>query len=114
MELQPVPNWGTIPRMLRDQVANHPGAEVVQGRSLSGDPVTLTLADLVGQAAQVARGLMALGVEAGDRVAIWAPNAPEWVVTAYGLWDAGAAVAPLSPRFKGIEAAGLLRKTEAK
>jgi acyl-CoA synthetase (AMP-forming)/AMP-acid ligase II len=114
MELQPVPNWATIPRMLRDQVANHPGAEVVQGRSLSGDPVTLTLADLVGQAAEVARGLMALGVEVGDRVAIWAPNTPEWVVTAYGLWDAGATVAPLSTRFKGIEAAELLRKAEAK
>jgi acyl-CoA synthetase (AMP-forming)/AMP-acid ligase II len=112
--LQPVPNWGTIPRMLRDQAANHPGALVVRGRSLSGDPVTLTLAELAAGAAEVARGLMALGVGPGDRVAIWAPNAPEWVVTAYGLWDAGAAVAPLSTRFKGIEAAELLRKTAAR
>jgi acyl-CoA synthetase (AMP-forming)/AMP-acid ligase II len=112
--LQPVPNWGTIPRMLRDQAANHPGTEVVQGRSLSGEPVTLTLADLAGKAAEVARGLLALGIETGDRVAIWAPNAPEWVVTAYGLWDAGAVVAPLSTRFKGIEAAELLRKTGAR
>ncbi|MGI8336679.1 AMP-binding protein [Actinomadura scrupuli] len=112
--LRPVPSWGTIPRMLRDQAASHPGAEVVQGRSLSGQPVTLTLADLAGKAAEVARALLALGIETGDRVAIWAPNAPEWVVTAYGLWDAGAVVAPLSTRFKGIEAAELLRKTGAR
>jgi acyl-CoA synthetase (AMP-forming)/AMP-acid ligase II len=112
--LQPVPNWETIPRMLRDQAAGHPGTEVVQGRSLAGHPVTLTLADLAGQAAEVARALMALGVEPGDRIAIWAPNTPEWVVTAYGLWDAGAVVAPLSTRFKGIEAAELLRKTGAR
>ncbi|HXA60522.1 MAG TPA: AMP-binding protein [Streptosporangiaceae bacterium] len=109
MELQPVPNWGTIPRMLRDQAANHPGADVVHTAE-----VTLTLAELRAQAGEVARGLIALGLETGDRVAIWAPNTPSWVVTAYGLWDAGGCVAPVSTRFKGIEAGELLGKVGAK
>lgn len=109
MELQPVPNWGTIPRMLRDQAARHADAEVV----VAGD-TRLTLGELAARAREVARGLLALGVSPGDRVAVWAPNTPEWVVTAYGVWDAGATIAPLSTRFKGIEAAELLRKTEAK
>ncbi|GAA2447512.1 FadD3 family acyl-CoA ligase [Actinomadura vinacea] len=109
MELQPVPDWGTIPRMLRDQAARHGDAEVV-----ASGGTTLTLASLARQAGEVARALMALGVEKGDRVAVWAPNTPDWVVAAYGIWDAGAIVTPLSTRFKGIEAAELLRKAGAK
>jgi acyl-CoA synthetase (AMP-forming)/AMP-acid ligase II len=108
MELQQVPDWGTIPRMLRDQAAGHGEVEVV----VSGD-TRLTLAELARQASEVARALMALGVTPGDRVAIWAPNSPEWVVCAYGLWDTGAVVAPLSTRFKGIEAGEFLRKVGA-
>jgi acyl-CoA synthetase (AMP-forming)/AMP-acid ligase II len=109
MEVQPVPDWRTIPRMLRDQAARHGDAEVVA----SGD-TTLTLAALARRAGEAARALIALGVEPGDRVAVWAPNTPDWVVAAYGVWDAGAIITPLSTRFKGIEAAGLLRKTGAK
>ncbi|MCD0453631.1 AMP-binding protein [Actinocorallia sp. API 0066] len=109
MEVEPVPDWGTIPRMLRDRARTHGAVEVVLA-----DDEALTLAALRERAARVARGLIALGVEPGDRVAIWAPNTPDWVVTAYGLWDAGAAVAPLSTRFRGIEAADVLRKTGAK
>ncbi|ROO83542.1 acyl-CoA synthetase (AMP-forming)/AMP-acid ligase II [Actinocorallia herbida] len=109
MEVAPVPDWGTIPRMLRDRARTHGAVEVV-----STEDVTLTLEELRDRAAQVARSLIAVGVEPGDRVAVWAPNTPDWVVTCYGLWDAGAAVAPLSTRFRGIEAAEVLRKTGAK
>ncbi|MQY02865.1 AMP-binding protein [Actinomadura macrotermitis] len=109
MEVQPVPAWGTIPRMLRDQASGHPDVEVV----VAG-PVRLTLAELAARAGEVARALIALGVSPGDRVAVWGPNDPDWVVAAYGIWDAGAVIAPLSTRFKGLEAAGLLRKTGAK
>jgi acyl-CoA synthetase (AMP-forming)/AMP-acid ligase II len=109
MELTAVPAWGTIPRMLRAQAAEHPGDVVVAGV----DGTRLTLAELSARAAEVARGLMALGVRPGDRVAVWAPNTPEWVVTAYGLWDAGAVITPVSTRFKGLEATEYLRKVEA-
>ncbi|HEY7488191.1 MAG TPA: AMP-binding protein [Streptosporangiaceae bacterium] len=109
MEPLPVPDWGTIPRMLRAQAATFPDTVVV-----AAEDTRLTLTELAGHAAAVARGLLALGAEPGDRVAVWAPNTPEWVVTAYGLWDAGAIVAPLSTRFRGIEAGEFLRKVGAK
>lgn len=109
MDLQAVPAWGTIPRMLRDQASGHGGVEVV----VSGD-TRLTLSALASAAAETARALMALGVAPGDRVAVWAPNSPEWVVAAYGIWDTGATIAPLSTRFKGLEAAELLAKVGAK
>lgn len=108
MDLEPVPAWGTIPRMLRDQAARHPDVEAV----VAGN-VRLTLSTLAARASEVARSLIALGVRPGDRVAVWAPNTPDWVVAAYGVWDAGATIAPLSTRFKGLEAAELLRKVGA-
>lgn len=107
--MEPVPEWGTIPRMLRDQAARHPDAVVV----VDGD-TTLTLGALREEAARVARGLIALGVGPGDRVAVWAPNSAVWVTIAYGIWDAGAIIVPLSTRFRGIEAAGMLRRTGAR
>ncbi|MFC4584550.1 AMP-binding protein [Sphaerisporangium corydalis] len=104
-----VPDWGTIPRMLRDQAARHPGVTVIA----DGD-TRLTLAGLRDRAALIARGLMALGVERGDRVAIWGLNDVHWAAGAYGIWDAGAVIVPLSSRYKGIEAAEVLRATGAR
>ncbi|GAA2902216.1 FadD3 family acyl-CoA ligase [Streptosporangium fragile] len=101
-----VPDWQTIPRMLRDLAEEHPSDTVV----VDG-PVRLTLAELRTRAGGIARGLIALGVRAGDRVAIWGPNDLHWVVCAFGVWDAGAVLVPLSSRFKGVEAAGVLRST---
>jgi HIP---CoA ligase len=107
--MEPVPGWGTIPRMLRDQAARHPDDVVV----VDGGTI-LTVRALREEAARIARGLLALGVGAGDRVAVWAPNSAAWVAIAYGVWDAGAVITPLSTRIRGIEAAALLRKTGAR
>ncbi|GAA3195677.1 AMP-binding protein [Actinocorallia longicatena] len=109
MELEAVPDWGTIPRMLRDRASSFGNEKVIATRGAE-----LPLEWLRIGSSRVARSLMALGVEPGDRVSIWAPNSAGWVVTCYGLWDAGAVVAPLSTRFKGIEAADLLRKVRTK
>ncbi|MBC6464103.1 AMP-binding protein [Actinomadura alba] len=95
--------------MLRDQAAGHGAVEAV----VAG-PVRLTIAELARRAGEAARGLIALGVSPGDRVGIWAPNTPEWVISAYGVWDAGAVVAPLSTRFKGIEAGRMLHRVGAR
>ncbi|MGW4406021.1 AMP-binding protein [Nonomuraea sp. NPDC004702] len=104
-----MPDWGTLPRMLRDQAARHPDTvAVVEGGA------RVTLSELRTGAAEVARGLIALGVEPGDRVAIWGPNSASWVRHAFGVWDAGAVLVPLSSRYKGIEAAGLIGRTGVK
>jgi acyl-CoA synthetase (AMP-forming)/AMP-acid ligase II len=63
---------------------------------------------------EAARAFIALGVEPGDRVAIWAPNTWEWVVALGGLHTAGAVLVPLNTRFKGQEAAYILQKSGAK
>ncbi len=61
------------------------------------------------QVDRYARGFMAAGTEAGDRVAMWAPNCAEWMLAALGALRAGAVLVPMNTRFKGAEAAYILR-----
>ncbi|WP_166365299.1 FadD3 family acyl-CoA ligase [Pseudomonas akapageensis] len=60
---------------------------------------------------QGARALLALNVQAGDRVAVWAPNIWEWIVAAGALQSVGAALVPLNTRMKGAEAGYILRES---
>lgn len=70
--------------------------------------------DLEPQALAVAGGLIAAGVRPGDRVAIWAPNQPEWIIAALGIQAAGAVLVPLNTRLKGREAAHILGRSGAR
>ena len=45
---------------------------------------------------QVANGLVAIGVNAGDRVSLFGPNSWQWLVSYYGIVKTGAVVNPLS------------------
>jgi acyl-CoA synthetase (AMP-forming)/AMP-acid ligase II len=80
---------------------------------VDGD-VALTWAQLADRAAELARAVAAHGIEAGDRVAIWAPNCWEWVVAVLGLHSAGAVLVPINTRYRGEEAAHLLERSQAR
>lgn len=47
----------------------------------------------------LARGLMALGLQKGDPVALWGPNCPEWIVTQFALAKIGAVLVALDPSY---------------
>jgi fatty-acyl-CoA synthase len=51
----------------------------------------------------VARGLLAHGVNAGDRVGIWSPNRFEWVVIQYATARIGAILVNINPAYKATE-----------
>jgi acyl-CoA synthetase (AMP-forming)/AMP-acid ligase II len=70
-----------------------------------------TFADLADAALDSAAAMMAVGVERGDRVAVWAPNGHHFVAAALGAVTAGAVLVPLNTRFKGDEAAWILRRS---
>ena len=74
----------------------------------------LTFSELLERADEAARAFVASGLEPGDRVSIWAPNSWQWVATALGLYAAGGVLVPISTRFKGTEAAHVLRTSGAK
>ncbi len=75
---------------------------------------TLTYDELVEQARRFGASLIASGIERGDRVAIWAPNSARWVVAVLGIFEAGAVLVPVNTRFKGPEAADILRRSRAR
>lgn len=74
----------------------------------------LTFRELEAASRQVARALMALGMERGDRVAIWGVNSADWVVTALGIQAAGCVLVPIGTRLRGREAADILSGAEAR
>lgn len=73
----------------------------------------VTFTELRDQMFEVARAAVAMGVQPGDRVAIWAPNSARWIAVALGLLSTGTWLVPLNTRFKGEEAAFVLGKSEA-
>jgi acyl-CoA synthetase (AMP-forming)/AMP-acid ligase II len=62
----------------------------------------------------VARALMASGVGQDDRVALWSPNSARWIAASFGVYLAGAVLVPVNTRFKGTEAAHVLRRSGAR
>ena len=95
--------WGTTPRLARDAAERFGDREAV-----ADEGVRLSFDQLYHEARQAARGFLAGGVSHGDRIAIWAPNIHEWVVTLLGAHMAGAVVVPINTRFKGEEAGYIL------
>ena len=99
----------TLPGMLAEVAGRYASraAIVENGRSIS-------YAQLQQLARQAARAFMALGVQAGDRVALWAPNLSEWIIAACGVHAAGGVLVPLNTRMKGAEAADILERSRTK
>ncbi len=55
------------------------------------------------QTGLAARGLMARGIQPGDRVGIWAPNRFEWVIIQYATARMGAILVNINPAYKSTE-----------
>ena len=76
--------------------------------------VRLTYAQLKERVDRVAAGLLALGLEPGDRVGIWAPNCWEWLVTQYATAKAGLILVNINPAYRRAEAEYALNKVACK
>ncbi len=60
---------------------------------------------------EVARGLLARGINKGDRVGIWAPNCAEWVITQYATAKIGAILVTVNPAYRAHELAYVVRQS---
>jgi fatty-acyl-CoA synthase len=65
--------------------------------------VTVSYGELAARADMVARGLLALGVVAGETIGILLPNCPDYVAVLFGAMKVGAVPVPVNTRFKGYE-----------
>src|SRR5207248_2216678 len=70
-----------------------------------------TYAQFAEQLEELARALLAIGVGTGDRVAIWAPNLPEWTFTQYATERVGAILVNINPAYRTSELEYVLRQS---
>lgn len=68
-------------------------------------------AGLAEQVDQCARALLALGIQAGDRLGIWAPNCAEWCITQFASAKVGAILVNINPAYRLSELEYALRQS---
>ncbi|AKT50238.1 AMP-binding protein [Arsenicicoccus sp. oral taxon 190] len=62
-----------------------------------------TYAELDVAVDEVAKGLIAAGLAAGDRLGIWSPNGPEWTIVQYATAKAGVVLVNINPAYRAHE-----------
>ncbi len=101
--------WESVPGLVQAAAERYADVEaVVEGRT------RITYAELGARVERAAAACLANGLGPGDRVGIWAPNTLDWIVAALGAVSAGGVLVPLNTRFKGAEAADVLRRGGAR
>jgi len=68
-----------------------------------------TYEDLMRRVDRLAAGLLSIGVYKGDRVGIWSPNRPEWVLTQFATARIGAILVNINPAYQTLELEYALR-----
>jgi fatty-acyl-CoA synthase len=98
----------TIGANFERTVAANPGGDAVVDMA-SGR--RWTYAELNDEVDVLARGLMALGIDRGERVGIWAPNCPEWTMVQYATAKIGAILVNINPAYRTHELAYVLKQS---
>ena len=94
MKVNPPPEPGD-PTGALDLMLRH-AADRPDALALKDEKGSCSYAELVERVAATAAGLVSLGVEPADRVALWLPNSADFLVTALGCLWLGAPFVPLS------------------
>jgi fatty-acyl-CoA synthase len=101
----------TIPALLDRAVVRH-GARDAVIYAPSGE--RLSWHELKRRSDDVAAGLLALGVQRGDRVGIWAPNCVEWMLVQFGTARIGAILVNINPAYRVTELEYALKKVDCR
>ncbi|MGB9308768.1 MAG: AMP-binding protein [Mycobacterium sp.] len=96
----------TIGANLERTVLTYPDAEALVDASACQ---RWTYAQLNNEIDGLARALIASGIQRGDRVGIWAPNRPEWVLLQYATAKIGAILVTVNPAYRTHELSYVLR-----
>ena len=101
----------TVGGILREAAAMAPDRiALIEG--VPGERRSWTFAELLADAERVARALAARFAK-GDRVAVWAPNIPEWVLLEFGAGLAGVVLVTVNPAYQPKELEYVLRQSRS-
>jgi fatty-acyl-CoA synthase len=98
----------TIGANLERTVVRVPDAEALVSRHQG---LRFTYRELNEAVDRVARGLMAMGLEAGDRLGIWSPNCVEWVLVQYATAKTGVVLVNVNPAYRTSELEYAMRQS---
>ena len=101
-----MPQPATLTALLAERAAQHGIAMIDRERAVS-------YRQLEDESASIAAALRALGVGAGDRVAIWLPNVPAWLACLFACARIGAIGVAVNTRFRSAELADILARSGA-
>ncbi|MDX6649558.1 MAG: long-chain acyl-CoA synthetase [Solirubrobacteraceae bacterium] len=89
-------------------------SHVAVRHKVDGEWRDVTYAEVGEIVSEIGRGLIALGIDAGDRVAILCGTRPEWTYADFGVSTAGATVVPIYPTNSPEECAWVAGNSEAR
>ncbi|UQA95952.1 AMP-dependent synthetase/ligase [Streptomyces halobius] len=92
--LYEVPADGNLTDLIRRNAAQHPDVAVM-GRKVDGVWQDVTATEFLAEVRAAAKGLMAAGVQPGDRVGLMSRTRYEWTLLDFAIWSAGGITVPV-------------------
>ncbi|MEM7428581.1 MAG: AMP-binding protein [Pseudomonadota bacterium] len=101
----------TIPEFLYRTARKHPGHEAAV---FCQPGIRWTYDQLLRRVDRLAAGLLSLGLYKGDRIGIWSPNRPEWLLAQLATARIGLILVNINPAYRSAELEYALNKVGAK
>ena len=103
----------TLGDLLREAASEVPDrVALIEGIPDAAARRSWTYAELLADCERVARALLTR-FEKGDRIAVWAPNIPEWEMLEFGCGMAGLVLVTVNPAYRAEELSYVLRQSRA-
>ncbi|HEV7836565.1 MAG TPA: AMP-binding protein, partial [Gemmatimonadaceae bacterium] len=104
----PRPAPGTLNKLFFDAISSYNRPDALQVKS-AGAYKPISHDEVAVRVRRAARGLQALGVKRGDRVAILSENRPEWAIADFASLTSGLTDVPIYPTLPADQIAYMLR-----
>ena len=101
----------TVGQQLERVAAAFPDKEAIK---YTDRPYRRTWKEFNDECDRVAKGFLAHGVKKGDKIAIWATNIPEWLLTLFAACKIGAVLVTVNTAYKIFELEYLLKQSDTK
>ncbi|MFJ6809961.1 AMP-dependent synthetase/ligase [Streptomyces anulatus] len=109
----PVVERGSLAEIPFDNAREAPSDPVLSRKDAEGGWQEVTAAEFAAEVLAVAKGLLAEGLRAGDRVAIMARTTYEWTLLDFASWAAGLVTVPIYPTSSAFQARWILQNSGA-
>ncbi len=98
--------YRTVDGVLKAAVHEHPDSVAL---AVPYQSMRWSFAEFDREVERAARGMLACGLKPGERIAIWAPNCAEWLLTMFGAARVGLVLVNINPAYRTIELEFALR-----